>query len=94
MNSRVWRIVLTSVLVMGLANLLATYFYVQSSNTARQRQEQNIIEKLCASLDRLAVLKPPPGNPHTNPSRAYDQELHAVLAALGPDIGCPKAPAS
>ena len=28
------------------------------------------------------------GNPATNPSRAFDDHLHATLDRLGPDLGC------
>jgi hypothetical protein len=55
---------------------------------AQQRQGQLLEQKLCTSLGRLAALKPPPGNPASNPSRAFDDEQHAVLAQLGPDVGC------
>ena len=36
----------------------------------------------------VPVLKPPAGNPVKNPARGYDQELHATLSQLGPDLGC------
>jgi hypothetical protein len=55
---------------------------------AQQRQGAMVEQKLCTTLGKLAVLKPPPGNPSANPSRAFDQELHSTLAQLGPDIGC------
>jgi type II secretory pathway pseudopilin PulG len=56
---------------------------------AAQRQQGAALErKLCTSLDRLAALKPPPGSAADNPSRAYLQQQHAVLAELGPDVGC------
>jgi hypothetical protein len=79
----------------GVGNLFWTAHEVHASTTA-QRQEQAaqqragvvIEQKLCTTLGRLAVLKPPPGSPLTNPSRAYDQELHAALAQLSPDLGC------
>ena len=45
-------------------------------------------EKLCSTFGVLAALKPPPGNPKTNPSRAYEQEEHATLVQLGTDLGC------
>jgi hypothetical protein len=101
-TSRAWRIVLVSVLVMGLGNLIATYLYVRSNNASQnasqdasqKRQGAISAARLCSSLNRLAVLKAPEGDPATNPGRAYDQELNAILITLGPDAGCPKAPAS
>lgn len=57
---------------------------------AQQRQGQMIEQRLCLSLGKLAALKPPAGNPAQNPSRAFDQQQHAILAGLGPDVGCPR----
>jgi hypothetical protein len=45
-------------------------------------------DKLCSTFDTLSALKPPAGNPKANPSRAYEQELHAALDQLGTDLGC------
>ena len=45
-------------------------------------------QRLCTTLGRLAALAPPRGPPAQNPSRAYEQALHATLDELGPDIGC------
>ena len=44
--------------------------------------------KLCQTFGELAALKPPAGNPATNPARSYDQQLHATLSQLGTDLGC------
>jgi hypothetical protein len=44
--------------------------------------------KLCSTFGTLAALKPPAGDPKTNPSRAYEQEEHAALVQLGTDLGC------
>lgn len=59
-----------------------------AQQVAQQRAAAAVLEKLCTSFAKQAALKPPPGNPATNPSRAYDQGEHAILAQLGPDIGC------
>jgi hypothetical protein len=87
-------LVLLGLLVTG-ANLLWTAHAVNSfrasqraQTAAQQRQGQAIERKLCTTLGRLVALKPPPGDPSKNPSRAFDDELHATLAQLGPDIGC------
>lgn len=87
-------LVLLALLVAG-ANLLWTSHAVnayQSSQrqqaAAQQHQGAMIEAKLCQTLDRLAALRPPAGNPRTNPSRAFDQQVHATLDELGPDIGC------
>lgn len=59
-----------------------------ATQAAQQRQGQMIEVKLCTTLTGLARLQPPPGDPVTNPSRAFDQKLHATLSQLGPDLGC------
>ncbi len=80
-------LVLLSLLVTG-ANLLFTAHEVNASRTAQQRQGLLVEQKLCSTLGRLAALRPPAGNPKTNPSRAFEDNLHATLDGLGPDIGC------
>ena len=79
----------------GAGNLLWTAHEVNAATAAQhqeqaaqQRQGAMIEQRLCTSLARLAALKPPPGNPAKNPSRAFDDEQHAVLAQLGADVGC------
>jgi type II secretory pathway pseudopilin PulG len=60
---------------------------------AAQLQQAAAFErKLCATLGRLAALPPPPGSGSANPSRAYLQQQHQVLAELGPDVGCKGRP--
>ena len=91
--------VLFLVLIMAGANLLSSYFEYhhfaatqqqQYRDFTAQQQQQNkaLDERLCATLDRLAALKPPTGSPVGNPSRAYEQQLAKTLAELKPDIGC------
>ena len=55
---------------------------------AQARQARMVEQKLCTTLGKLAALDPPAGNPSSNPSRAYEDNLHATLAQLGPDLGC------
>jgi hypothetical protein len=96
-----WALVFLFALPVILAgvNLLWTAHEVHSSQAAihaeqareqlaQQRAGAVLGEKLCLTFGRLAALKPPPGNPETNPSRAYDQEQHATLDELGTDLGC------
>ena len=66
---------------------------VQRHEQAEQQAEQQragvlLGEKLCITFGKLAALTPPAGNPLTNPSRAFDDELHATLDELGTDLGC------
>jgi uncharacterized protein HemX len=83
-------VLLLLVLVVGAGNLLATYMEVQNFKQQQQVQGQQTQQKLCTTLGKLSALKPPAGNASANPSRVYEQQLHEVLAGLGPDIGCPK----
>jgi hypothetical protein len=66
----------------------ASYDQIQTSHAAQERSGQVLGEKLCATFGKLAALKPPAGNPVTNPARGYDQELHFTLDQLGADLGC------
>ena len=82
-------------LVMGAGNLAASWTEVHDATAAQQherqlQQEAGVIlsRKLCVTFGALAALKPPSGNPKANPSRAYEQELHATLDQLGTDLGC------
>lgn len=86
----VWSAValLAAVLVMGVANLAATYLEVHQANSARDRAAAVTEHKICTTLDALAQDKPPAGNPATNPSRGYLQDLHAQFIALAVDLGC------
>jgi hypothetical protein len=80
-------LVVLAIALAGL-NLLWTAHEVRANNTMQQRQGQVVEQKLCSTLGKLAALKPPAGNPATNPARGYDQRLHATLDQLGPDLGC------
>lgn len=80
-----------SVLLSGAAIVYSVHYY-DASVAAQQRQGAVIESKLCTTLGALAALQPPAGSAAGNPSRAYEQRLHAVLAQLGPDIGCRRTP--
>lgn len=84
---------------IGVTAYFAAIHYYQASQAAQRRQaaQQRAAQqqqaaaferKLCTTLNRLAALHPPPGSVTGNPSRAYLQQLHAVLSELGPDVGC------
>jgi hypothetical protein len=75
------------VLLLG-ATLLFVAHYVNSTQAAQRRQGAAVERKLCSTLGGLAHLQPPPGNPSTNPSRAYLQGLHSKFIDLGRDLGC------
>jgi hypothetical protein len=88
----VTRSVVTLILVVFVllgANLLFTAVYVNRSQASQRAGGAALERKLCTSLDRLAALQPPAGNPQANPSRAFEQNQHAILSQLGPDVGCP-----
>lgn len=65
-----------------------------AAKKSQEAQSALFLAKLCSSLkplESLAGLKPPVGDPATNPSRAFEQQLVlklAPLAQLGPDVGC------
>lgn len=76
-----------TVLLAGASMLFSVSYY--SREQAAQRAAGITVERtLCTTLGKLAALKPPSGSTAANPSRAYEQALHAALAQLGPDIGC------
>jgi hypothetical protein len=88
---------LVLVLVVGAGNLWASWDEVHSFKQqlhAQQVTEQKTaareIGELCATFGKVALLKPPAGNPKTNPSRAFDQSVHADLAEVNPDLKCGK----
>ena len=93
-GSVVFLFVLT--LALSAASLLFTAHEVNrvraqfAAQAAVSRHQGEMVErKLCTSFGRLAALKPPPGNPKVNPSRAYLQDQHTRLDELGSDLGCP-----
>lgn len=94
MDRTLVRIIIAMVIV-AVFNAAATLFIVstvqhQIEATRQQQQHQGQVteRKICTSLDALANVSPPPGNPGSNPSRAYEQQLHNILSQLGPDLGC------
>lgn len=75
------------VVAVGL-NAGFTYWSVENSQATQKQQGIAVQRKICETLAHLDALKPPAGNPRANPSRAFDDRLHATLDQLGPDLGC------
>ena len=75
-------------LAVGFAAYFAAVRYYHDALAAQQRQGAVLEQRLCKTLASLAALKPPAGNPVANPARGFDQQEHAILAQLGPDVGC------
>jgi hypothetical protein len=86
-------------LIVGGGNLWSGYAEAHSQARAVLAAEQHaqaeqqaagaaLERKLCTTFGKLAANRPPAGNPATNPSRAYDQNQHAILDQLGDDLGC------
>ena len=80
-------VVLAVILAIG-CNAAYTTWWVSSSQAAQKRQGEIVERKICTTMGQLSALKPPPGNPAVNPSRAFDDQLHATLDRLGADLGC------
>ena len=85
-------ILFTLTMAIGAVNLLFTVEYYKTVQANERRQGAAFEQKLCATLSRLAALEPPAGSAAGNPSRAYLQREHTVLAELGPDVGCRRMP--
>ena len=83
----VWIMVICIAAAIAL-NAGFTLWAIRNYQQAQKTQGAAIETTLCATLNRLAALKPPPGNPAQNPSRAYLQQEHATLAQLGGDLRC------
>jgi hypothetical protein len=79
-----------TVLVLALSGICILWISheVRAQAAAQARAGQLAEHKICSTLGGLAALRPPAGNPVTNPSRAYLQGLHAKFEALGTDLGC------
>lgn len=70
-------------------SLLAQLKQQQRQEQASQQHQGAVLEqRLCTTLAEQAANEPPPGNAAGNPSRAWEQREHAILAQLGPDVGC------
>ena len=82
-------LVVVAFLLLGL-NFLFTAHYVNSTQESQRRAGEAVDRAICTTLVKLAALKPPAGAAKANPSRAYEQQLHATLDQLGPDLGCGK----
>jgi hypothetical protein len=86
---------LVLVLIVGGANLWASYDQVQSfknqlhaQQVAEQKAGELELAELCATFGKVALLKPPAGSAKANPSRAYEQEMHADLSGVPSDLRC------
>lgn len=77
-----------SAVVLLVAAIGGSYWLNHETQIAQQKQGLVIEYRLCRTLDALAGLAPPPGSALTNPSRAYEQQEHVILAELKPDLGC------
>ena len=82
--------VFLTVLVVALSGAsYAGIVHQEAVQQAAQRRQGAQIEKaLCADLGTMAAIRPPAGNPKTNPSRAYEQDEHRAWAGLTRDLGC------
>lgn len=87
---------LCAVVVILLAlggSYLVTNARIDQTLANQAHQSATFEGQLCNTLNSLKALKPPAGNPATNPSRAFDVNQHVVLSQLAADLGCPAIPA-
>jgi hypothetical protein len=91
-------ILLALVFLVGGGNLWASWDEVHTfkqqlhaQRVAEQKAAAKEVRELCATFGKVAELKPPAGNPKDNPSRAFDQKMHADLSGVVPDLKCRKA---
>lgn len=86
------------VYLFGLAVLLAALAFAvalheqDATRAAQQRAGLALERQLCATFGKAAALKPPAGNPRTNPSRAYLQGQHLVWVEVVGDLHCNRLP--
>lgn len=83
--------------IMILTVAIGGSYYLSLQQQKSQRQEQltqgiKELSGICHTLDQIAALKPPAGDPTTNPSRAYEQKFHETIIQLRPDLGCQRLP--
>lgn len=78
-------------IVMAAFSILYSVHYTNSSQAAAARQAAAFERKICTTLAGLAS-REPPAAPPGNPSRAYLQWQHGMLAQLAPDVGCKENP--
>jgi uncharacterized protein HemX len=83
----------------GLWTHFEGQYQAQQRTNAQQAAQQQAVQQrqgraeeaaLCDTFGKLAALKPPSGNAQSNPSRAYDQRMHDILAGVVRDIRCPR----
>jgi hypothetical protein len=94
-NRRAWQIIGSLFIVFVVVVLIfaksqydhfeGQYKMTMASQAAVGRQVEL---RLCQSFGKIADLQPPPGDAGTNPSRAYEQQLHGILAGVYVDLGC------
>lgn len=83
--------VVVILLALG-GSYLVTNARIDQNQASQNAQSVKFETNLCTTLNSLKALVPPPGNPKTNPSRAFDVQQHKVLAQLASDLGCPAIP--
>jgi hypothetical protein len=83
-------------LVMGAANLYASYKFNQNSNVNNtalvQKQDHlrsDLESKICSVFGRISDLVPPSGDV-ASAGRIYEQRLQAYLSGVPDVLGCSK----
>lgn len=88
--------IIALVLLMGAANLWASWQFnknAQEANAKTQQKQEELanreLQRLCHDVGTMAAIPPPAGSAAANPSRAYEQAEHRAWMGLQNDIGCP-----
>lgn len=79
--------VLAVALAIGGSYAITTY-KIDQNNRETMAAAKVSTQHLCSTLDALASIPPPAGNPATNPSRLFQQRAHDEYVALAKDLNC------
>lgn len=74
------------------ASRAALLHQAQAQQASQRRAGLALERQLCMTFGKAAALKPPAGDPRTNPSRAYLQGQHVIWTEVVTDLHCGRLP--